>query len=100
MIDPAYPDYDLMRQIVQDAIDPAAGRDAAAGRRPGDRRTDAGRPSAADGGPPSRAAARRTRPTDVADACAYDPAQAEEALAAGRAADARRLSRAATCWRS
>jgi LCP family protein required for cell wall assembly len=78
LIDPAYPDYDLMRQIVSDSIDPAtptapppAPGDSAAGS---DGDTGAGQTPAP---PPADPAA------DVGDACAYDPVQAQAALDEG-----------------
>jgi LCP family protein required for cell wall assembly len=73
LIDPAYPDYDQMRQVVQDAIDPPsdapATSSAAAPTEP-----------AADGEPP---ATTEDPAADVADACAYDEVKAQEALDAG-----------------
>jgi LCP family protein required for cell wall assembly len=87
VIDPAYPDYDLMRQIVQDAIAPPA---------PSDEASADGAPTAGSGStqaPPDREPAdpATAEPTtaadpaaDVADACAYDRVQAEESLAAGK----------------
>jgi LCP family protein required for cell wall assembly len=70
VIDPAYPDYDLMRRLVDEALNPPA-------------------PSG-DGGPlPSDPAATTAPPPDddrvddVEDACAYDPKQAAEARAEG-----------------
>jgi LCP family protein required for cell wall assembly len=84
LIDPAYPDYDLMRQIVQDAIAPATpaddapADDAPAGDAPADEA-----PSSAPATTPSAAPAPAGPAADVGDACAYDPVRAEEALAAG-----------------
>jgi polyisoprenyl-teichoic acid--peptidoglycan teichoic acid transferase len=76
LIDPAYPDYDQMRQIVQDAIAPPAAE------APAD-----GAPSASTSSPAAPTTAAPTTEqepvADVGDACAYDRAQAEEALAAG-----------------
>jgi LCP family protein required for cell wall assembly len=75
LIDPAYPDYDLMRQIVQDSISPpapAADAPADTTASTSARTTEVAAPS------PSAGPA-----ADVADACAYDPARAQEALAAG-----------------
>jgi LCP family protein required for cell wall assembly len=76
LIDPAYPDYTRMRQIVQESITPAtasvpppAPGDSASGTDPG-----------TGGTPPPPPAAPAA---DVADACAYDPVQAQEALAEG-----------------
>jgi hypothetical protein len=74
LIDPAYPDYDLMRQIVRDAIAPPAPADDA----PEDTTASAapGTTAPAPPAPPGPAA-------DVGDACAYDPVRAQEALAQG-----------------
>jgi LCP family protein required for cell wall assembly len=85
VIDPAYPDYDLIRQIVQDSIaspaPPAPPEEASA--------TGSGSAEAPPvGGAADPTTAEPTTPTgpaaDVADACAYDPVQAQEALAAGK----------------
>ncbi len=77
LIDPAYPDYTRMRQIVQESIAPAtasvpppAPGDSASGTDPG-----------TGGTPPPPPAAPAA---DVADACAYDPVQAQAALAEGK----------------
>ena len=77
VINPAYPDYDQIRQLVQDAIDPTTA--APSGR------------TTASSAPATETSASATDPadtagaaTDVADACAYDPVQAEEALAQGQ----------------
>jgi LCP family protein required for cell wall assembly len=79
LIDPAHPDYDRMREIVREAIDPVPAADDA---------------SEASSSPPPSAAAEESGPAvrttaedpaaDVGDACAYDRARAEEALAEGR----------------
>ncbi|WP_347058571.1 LCP family protein [Blastococcus sp. HT6-30] len=74
LIDPAYPDYDRIRQLVQEAIDPPATAPAPA---PADG-TDPAADTAPDGEPDPADAV-----TEVADACAYDPVRAEEALAEG-----------------
>ncbi|WP_245160963.1 LCP family protein [Blastococcus sp. CT_GayMR16] len=74
LIDPAYPDYDQMRQIVQEALAPAPATPssgAANGSGSAAPTTGAGAPAS-----PNPAA-------DVGDACAYDPAQAQDALAEG-----------------
>ncbi|SNS61242.1 transcriptional attenuator, LytR family [Geodermatophilus pulveris] len=76
VIDPAYPDYDRIRAIVAEAIDPAPTADDAA----------AGTPTPAPSPDPSAAPPPGGDPatvTDVADACAYDPVRAAEARAAG-----------------
>jgi LCP family protein required for cell wall assembly len=81
VIDPAYPDYDRIRAIVEDALDPApATDDDAANGTPTPTPTPApGSPTPAPGAPAGDAATV----TDVADACAYDPVRAAEARAAG-----------------
>ncbi|MGY1708717.1 LCP family protein [Geodermatophilus sp. SYSU D00758] len=69
LIDPAYPDYDRIRAMVDEALAPPP----PAAPHPGQA-----------GGEPAPPADRDTGPAgDVADACAYDPERAEEALAAG-----------------
>jgi LCP family protein required for cell wall assembly len=74
LIDPAYPDYDQLRQIAQDALAPAASPpdDAPTTSAPAPATTERARPST-----PADPA------TDVGDACAYNAAQAQAALAAG-----------------
>ena len=83
IIDPAYPDYDLIRSIVEDSL---------AAPTPDDSSPDTTAPSSPAGEPTEPAEPTDTgEPTqtaddplaDVADACAYDEAQAEEALAQG-----------------
>jgi polyisoprenyl-teichoic acid--peptidoglycan teichoic acid transferase len=79
LIDPAYPDYDEMRRIVQEAIDPA----------PAAEETPETSPAPTSAAPTSVEDPDAPRPpedpaADVGDACAYDRAQAEEALAAGK----------------
>ena len=68
LIDPAYPDYDAMRQIVEDTLDPAPD-DAAESSAPAT---------------PDEPAPAEDPAADVTDACAYDRAQAEAALADGK----------------
>jgi hypothetical protein len=81
VIDPAYPDYDQMRQIVQQAIDPAPADAPADGENGESGETaESPAPSTTDAAAPAPAA---DPATDVGDACAYDPAQAEAALAQG-----------------
>jgi LCP family protein required for cell wall assembly len=70
VIRPAYPDYDLMRRLVQEALTQPA---------PADGAPQSGAPAPTDAPAPAPAPA-----TDVADACAYDPVQAEAALAEGK----------------
>jgi LCP family protein required for cell wall assembly len=80
VIDPAYPDYDLVRQIVEDAIAPAA-----APAQPSDEPAAAGTtaPASPVGEPAAPTSAANGPAADVADACAYDRVRAQEALAAG-----------------
>jgi hypothetical protein len=75
LIDPAYPDYDQMRQVVEESLAPASDTP------PSDPPASSGSAAPADGAEPTTPAENPT--TDVADACAYDPAKAQEALAQG-----------------
>ena len=74
VISPAYPDYARMRALVQEALDPTAA--PATSAAPPAETTAPAEPTPPPGGNGGSA-------TDVADACAYDPQQAEAALAAG-----------------
>jgi LCP family protein required for cell wall assembly len=78
LIDPAYPDYDQMRQIVQGALAPKAS--STAGSAPAST-SAAGSASATAGETPTATA--QDPAADVGDACKYDPVKAQEALAAG-----------------
>jgi LCP family protein required for cell wall assembly len=78
LIDPAYPDYDEMRQIVQEALDPAPAAEGTPETSPATSTPSAPVEDPDAPRPPEDPAA------DVGDACAYDRAQAEEALAAGK----------------
>jgi hypothetical protein len=80
VIDPAYPDYDRMRDIVEDAIDPASAADDAANGTP----TPTPTPAPGSATPtPGAPAGDAVTVADVTDACAYDPVRAAEARAAG-----------------
>jgi LCP family protein required for cell wall assembly len=79
LIDPAYPDYDLIRQIVTDSL---------AAPTPAGDTPDAPAPPAPAEEPVEEPAeepapAAEDPLTEVGDACAYDPAQAEQAMAEG-----------------
>ncbi|MGY1731356.1 LCP family protein [Geodermatophilus sp. SYSU D01045] len=78
LIDPAYPDYDRMRQIVRDSLAPAPA--TAPPPAPGDSAAGSDGDTGGDQTPAPPPAAPAT---DVGDACAYDPAQAQAALDAG-----------------
>jgi LCP family protein required for cell wall assembly len=83
VIDPAYPDYGLMRRLVQEALAPpvAASSGTAA---PTTDDASATASSAPATGSTAGTSAEPTNPVaELADACAYDRAKAEEALAAG-----------------
>jgi LCP family protein required for cell wall assembly len=84
LIDPAYPDYDQMRQFVRDALSPAPDG-APADDAP--QTTEPSTPVTTGPGTPSTSGAVAA---DVADACAYDPVQARAALAAGEPPTRRR----------
>jgi LCP family protein required for cell wall assembly len=80
VIDPAYPDYDLMRRLVEEALVPPA--------PPSDDATETSNPpapaTASSAAPTESGATPSEDPVaELADACAYDEAQAREALAKG-----------------
>ena len=84
VITPAYPDYDRIRTLVQEALDPdqpsSGGGDTTAPA------TSAALPPATSSAPLSAVpspAGNGGIPAQVSDACAYDPAQAAVALTAG-----------------
>jgi LCP family protein required for cell wall assembly len=79
VIDPAYPDFDLMRELVQDTLVPQADVPPASPRSTAPATTEPAAPSTPAG--PA---------VDVRDACAYDAARAEAALAAGEPPTRRR----------
>jgi LCP family protein required for cell wall assembly len=85
LIDPAFPDYDVMRQIVAEAVAPPAQvqNDASSAESTAPSTSPSPSPTA----PPTTARATTSAgedpAADVGDACAYDAAQAGEALAAG-----------------
>src|SRR3954466_16024876 len=79
LIQPAYPDYDQMRQIVQAALaQPAAASSSSAAPSSG-MTTPATSTAAGEAPPPADSPV-----TDVGDACAYNPQQAQQALAQGK----------------
>jgi LCP family protein required for cell wall assembly len=80
LIHPAYPDYDRMRQIVEEALAPpaSAGPSSSAPSSSAPSSTASSAPATSSATPSADPA------TDVTDACAYDPAQAAKALAAGK----------------
>ena len=89
VINPAYPDYDLIRGIVGLAIDPPAdtGDEPAGGAVPGDDAVAGGPTDAPAGGTPAPTdedLAALVAPSDVRDACAYDREMAGLALLAGK----------------
>jgi LCP family protein required for cell wall assembly len=94
VIDPAYPDYDLIRGIVTLALDPPAetgdepaGDEPAGGAVPGDDAVAGGPTDAPAGGVPAPSdedLAALVAPDDVRDACAYDREAAGLALLGGK----------------
>jgi LCP family protein required for cell wall assembly len=78
VIDPAYPDYEQIRAIVEEALSPAPATPASAGSPAPD--GPAQRPDPVAVGDEETA---RSPITDVGDACAYDPVQARKARAGG-----------------
>jgi LCP family protein required for cell wall assembly len=89
VINPAYPDYDRIRALVQEALRPTvAGGDTTA---PAPAPTTSAAPAPATPSAPLSAAPAPAGnggvPAQVTDTCAYDPAQAAAALAAGEPAN-------------
>ncbi|WP_231486781.1 LCP family protein [Candidatus Blastococcus massiliensis] len=82
VIDPAYPDYDRIRGIVFAALMSPDGETDETPTPPDDDAEGGGEPVGTDA-PADDAPAPPPRPTDVRDACAYDPVRAEAELAAG-----------------
>jgi len=80
VIDPAYPDYDRIRALVQEALAPAPATTSASTPTPTPAPTTPAAPLSAVPAPAGNGGAA----SDVTDACAYDPAQAAAALAAGQ----------------
>jgi anionic cell wall polymer biosynthesis LytR-Cps2A-Psr (LCP) family protein len=80
LIKPAYPDYDKLRQIVQEALAPQSGT---AGSSPASSASaSSSAPATASGEQPTATA---TDPaTEVGDACKYDPVRAKQAITAGQ----------------
>jgi LCP family protein required for cell wall assembly len=78
VIDPAYPDYDVMRRLVKEALSPPAPATDDASETPTSSAPPSSTPATESGDQPSEEPV-----AEVTDACAYDRAQAEEALAAG-----------------
>jgi len=82
VITPAYPDYGLIRSLVQQSLVPPADTSAAGTTAPSTS------PSATSSSAPAPGTTAAPPPApdpaaQVADACAYDPVQAQAALAAG-----------------
>ncbi len=82
LIDPAYPDFDRMRQIVQESLTTAPAPPAPA-PAPGTNASGADPSAEVPNGSPPEPVEGAAPASDVADACAYDPAQAQAALDAG-----------------
>jgi len=81
VINPAYPDYDRIRTLVQEALSPAS--TAGDTTAPATTATPAPATSSAPLSAAPEPAGNGGGPAEVTDACAYDPAQAAAALAAG-----------------
>jgi LCP family protein required for cell wall assembly len=79
LINPAYPDYDKIRQIVKDALAPPSSTASSSSASSPPASSSA---SATAGGETPTATAQNPA-ADVGSACKYDPARAQAALAAG-----------------
>jgi hypothetical protein len=77
LINPAYPDYDQMRQIVRDSLATASAPSSAASGSSAP--TSSAAPTSGGAAPP----AAPNPVADVGDACKYDPVRAQQAIAAG-----------------
>jgi polyisoprenyl-teichoic acid--peptidoglycan teichoic acid transferase len=86
VISPAYPDYDQMHRIVQDALVPAAPGDGApADTAPSSTTPSSTAPTSTAPTTSAPASATTAGPAaDVRDACAYDAVRADKALAEGQ----------------
>jgi len=78
VIKPAYPNYDKMRSLVEDALHPPS-PGASSGPAPTAASSAAATTTSAD----SSASAPTSPAVDTTDACAYDPVAAQKALAQG-----------------
>ena len=78
LITPAYPDYDLMRRLVDEALNPPPADDASGSAPSTTASSSPSDPAETPSAEPTKAAV-----DDVEDACAYDPAQAEKARQEG-----------------
>jgi LCP family protein required for cell wall assembly len=83
VIDSADPDYDAIRALVQQSLAPAAPAPAA-GEAPTSSAAPTTAPAPTTAAPSAGAPATTAPVADVADACAYDPVTAQEALDAGQ----------------
>jgi LCP family protein required for cell wall assembly len=79
VIKPAYPDYDLIRSMVEDALHPPSPGSSSGGATPAPTGTTAASGGAAD----TSASASSSPAVSATDACAYDAKAAAEALAQG-----------------
>jgi LCP family protein required for cell wall assembly len=83
VINSAYPDYNKIRSIVSQTL--AAGGAAEPDATPGEPSVAASSTSPSGGSPATSSPASTAGPvTDIGNACAYDPAEAQKALAQGK----------------
>jgi len=86
VISPAYPDYGLIRSIVQQSLAVPADTSAAGSSTPSTASSSAPSSPPSSASPSTTAAPPVDPAAEVADACAYDPVEAAEALTAGEPA--------------
>jgi polyisoprenyl-teichoic acid--peptidoglycan teichoic acid transferase len=83
VIKPAYPDYDEIRRLVEDALHPPAPSSSTTTTSPGPTDSTAAGTSAPAPSPDTAASAPTSGAVSATDACAYDPVTAQEALDEG-----------------
>ena len=83
VIKPAYPDYDEIRRLVEDALHPPAPSSSTTTTSPGPTDSTAAGTSAPAPSPDTAASAPTSAAVSATDACAYDPVTAQDALDEG-----------------
>ena len=90
VIKPAYPDYDKIRSLVQQALSTPSPAAAAPAAPAATGTAGGGTPATSTGATGSSAKASSSPTVSTTDACAYDPVAAQKALAEGEPPTKRR----------